>query len=57
MPLKLMPTDIYFCVWNAHNNVSSMIDDYTYFPKVAEVKKTWMYTSSPPIRLHDVVLN
>jgi hypothetical protein len=47
MPLKLMPTYIYFCVWIAHSNVSPMIDDYTYFPKVAEVKKTWVYTFTP----------
>jgi hypothetical protein len=23
----------------------------------AEVKKTWIYTSTPPIRLHGVLLN
>jgi hypothetical protein len=26
-------------------------------PTSAEVKKTWIYTSNPPVRLHDVVLN
>jgi hypothetical protein len=26
-------------------------------PTSAEVKNTWIYTSAPPIRLHDVVLN
>jgi hypothetical protein len=26
-------------------------------PASAEVKKTWVYTSTPPIRLHGVVLN
>jgi hypothetical protein len=26
-------------------------------PTSAEVKNTWMYTSTPPIRLHGVVLN
>jgi hypothetical protein len=25
-------------------------------PTSAEVKKMWIYTSTPPIRLHDVVL-
>jgi hypothetical protein len=30
--------------------------DYSH-PSSAEVKKTWIYTSTPPLRLHGIVLN
>jgi hypothetical protein len=26
-------------------------------PAIAEVKKMWIYTSTPPLRLHGAVLN